>query len=136
MRGDYIEIQNIKSLYCELSDLCATNSAKAALGLREILTEDVHGEYTQMGNFDGRDALVNYMTTSMVANLAWSWHAIQSPYIEIMGDIAQGRWTLLLKLKLKTAPGELLTFAGRYTDKFQRTPTGWKLSSIKWTAEV
>ena len=133
---DIVEIQNVKSLYCELTDLAATDGAKADPALRAIMTEDITSYFSTMGEFNGRDVLVTHMTTEMVSHIAWSWHAVHTPRIEVSGDTATASWTLLLKVRLKHAPDEIMTMVGRYTDAFRRMPDGWKISAIQWIAEA
>jgi len=131
---DFLEIQQVKSLYCETVDLLGQTELVTAR-LNEILTEDAVAQFGTFGPYEGRQAVIDYVVNDMGAALAWAWHAVHTPRIEIAGDTADCHWTLDLRVKLKAAPETAHLSPGRYIDKFRRTPQGWQISSILWVNE-
>ena len=131
--SDLLRLQAIKAAYCETVDACVKDGAAAAARLGEIFTEDVRADYG-MGALNGRNAVVRFLVDAIVANNDALWHSIQTPRIEVTGDTAVGRWTLIVKMKRKGAATSEELF-GRYLDEFRRTPQGWRISSVRFVQE-
>jgi hypothetical protein len=93
-------------------------------------TEDVIGDYgSSLGethSFSDRDSLVEYMRTSLPANVITE-HRVTHPEITIDGDEATGIWYLQDKVIVPEFDFMLIG-AGFYRDKYRRTPDGWKIS--------
>jgi hypothetical protein len=62
------------------------------------------------------------------------WHSIHTPRIDVTGDTAVGRWTLIVRMKRKGSATFDELF-GRYLDEFRRTPKGWRISSVRFIQE-
>jgi SnoaL-like domain len=62
------------------------------------------------------------------------WHSIHTPRMDVTGDTAVGRWTLIVRMRRKgsTTSDELF---GRYLDEFRRTPNGWRISAVRFIQE-
>jgi len=131
---DVFEIQRLKSLYCETVDIL-NDPAAVTTRLAAALAEDARAQFGHLGPFAGRQAIINYVLNDMGPALAWAWHAVHTPLIDIDGDTATGHWTLDLRVKLKMAPETVHSSPGRYVDKFQRTQDGWRISSLLWINE-
>jgi ketosteroid isomerase-like protein len=131
--SDILALQSVKATYCETVDDCARNARDAAARFNELFTEDVRADYG-MGALDGRNAVVEFLVGAIGAINECLWHSIHTPRIEVTGDAAVGRWTIMARLKRKgsTVPD---TLYGRYQDEFRRTPQGWRISSVRFIQE-
>ena len=132
---DISEIAALKARYCEFTDLTSTDPATAAARLAQVFTEDVTGDYGELGLFKGRSAVLDFLVKKIGGTTNWMWHAIHSPQIAVTGDAATGQWTLVARLIWTSAPDKTETLIGRYKDEFRRTPAGWLISSLRWIAE-
>ncbi len=131
--SDVLRLQAIKAAYCETVDACVKDGAAAAACFGELFTEDARADYG-MGALNGRNAVVRFLVDAIVANNDALWHSIQTPRIDVTGDTAVGRWTLIVRMKRKgAATSEELI--GRYLDEFRRTPQGWRISSVRFLQE-
>lgn len=98
----------------------------------ETLTDDVTADYGKsMGSehvFTGRDSLVEFMKTSLPANLI-SEHRVNHPEISLTGtDTATGIWYLQDRVIMPDY-NLMLIGAAFYHDTYRRTGQGWKISS-------
>lgn len=95
------------------------------------MTEDVVAEYgASVGaahQFTDRDALVEFMRTSMTADVI-SEHRVAHPEITLDGpDSATGTWYLQDKI-IVPKYDFMLTGAAFYTDRYRRTDGRWQIS--------
>lgn len=132
--SDILDIMALKARYCELADAIPLQDQAAVPPFVDLFTLDVQGDYGR-GPIYGRDALVGFLITEAIARQAWMFHAIGSPQIDIDGDNANGRWTVTAHMKPKDAL-TINTFIGRYSDEFRRTSDGWKISAMRFEAEL
>jgi hypothetical protein len=133
---DIMQLQAVKALYCEIVDSITSDAAGAAARLRELFAADVKADYGMgMSLLQGCDAVADFLLTAIGASNQALWHSIHSPRIEVHGDSAVGRWTVLVRLKVKGAATTTMLF-GRYVDEFRRTPAGWRLSFIRFIQQA
>ncbi|MET0700450.1 MAG: nuclear transport factor 2 family protein [Mycobacterium sp.] len=122
--GDLEDIKVVKYRYMRALD------TKHWDDFADTMTEDIIGNYgSSLGethSFDDRASLVEYMRTSLPANVITE-HRVTHPEITIDGDEATGIWYLQDKVIVPEFDF-LLIGAGFYHDKYRRTPDGWKLS--------
>jgi hypothetical protein len=130
---DTLEIQQLKARYCRAADMVIADADKATGILRDLFTPDVVADYSVLV-CNGREELLTYLVATIAANSDWLLHFLTSPSIEIDGDEATGDWALIVQVKQKHMPGKEM-LVGRYSDRFVRTPDGWKIADIKFTEE-
>lgn len=131
--SDVLQLQALKAAYCETVDACVSEHGAAAARFGDLFTEDVRADYG-MGALSGRQAVAGFLVAAIVSNNDVLWHSIHTPRIEVTGDTAVGRWTLLVRMKRKGSAAFEELF-GRYLDEFRRTPNGWRISSVRFLLE-
>jgi hypothetical protein len=91
------------------------------------LTPDVEASYGPDLRFSGRDAVVEFMRTSLGPAII-TVHQCHHPELAIDGDHASGTWYLEDKVII-TEHRMLLTGAAFYDDAYARDPDGtWRIS--------
>lgn len=129
LADDIFAIQNVKARYCVAVDELTRDAPNAADIFATIFLPDVVADY----GFEplvGADALIGFLCTAIVGSSEWRVHMIHTPLIDVDGDTATGDWTLLVHLKRPDGPVDVLL--GRYSDVFQRTPDGWRISRVRF----
>jgi hypothetical protein len=130
---DILHLQAMKAIYCETVDACTADDGTAAARLAELLTEDVHADYG-MGPLHGRNAVIEFLVSAIAANNDSLWHSIHTPRIDVSGDTATGRWTLMVRMKRRHST-VFEALYGRYLDEFRRTQQGWRISCVRFIQE-
>jgi hypothetical protein len=94
----------------------------------DTLTADVQASYGARLQFDGRDAVVDYMRASLPGSII-TVHQCHHPELAVDGDTATGTWYLEDKVII-TEQRMLLTGAAFYADTYRREADGaWRISS-------
>lgn len=132
--ADTLAIQSVKALYCEAADLLPVDATRAAEGLRGVFAADATADYGN-GILDGREAIVEFLVSNISTARDWLWHAIHTPYVEVEGDEAVGRWTIVAMMRDKGKTAVERAY-GRYDNRFIRTSQGWRILSMRWIEEV
>jgi len=97
----------------------------------DTLAPDVSASYGKRLSFDGRDAVVEYMRTSLPPSII-TIHQCHHPEIELDGDTATGTWYLYDKV-LVLEHGLMLTGAAFYDDVYTRGADGtWRISRTSY----
>src|SRR5262245_36652378 len=121
--GDIDEIQQVKYRYLRALDTKNWDDFAATL------TEDVIGRYdasiVEEHNFTERDSLVDFMRTSMPANIVTE-HRVTHPEITVDGDEASATWYLQDRV-IVAEFNFMLIGAAFYHDRYRRTADGWKI---------
>ena len=122
--GDIDEIQQVKYRYLRALD------TKRWDDFADTLTEDIIGDYDasigESHHFTDRDSLVEFMRTSMPANIITE-HRVTHPEITVDGDEASGIWYLQDRVIVPDF-NFMLIGAAFYDDRYRRTAAGWKIS--------
>jgi hypothetical protein len=93
----------------------------------DTLTEDVHTDYGANLTFEGREAVLDFMRTSLGPAII-TVHQVHHPELTVDGDRATGRWYLEDKVII-TEHRMLLTGAAFYDDGYRRGADGtWRIS--------
>ena len=93
----------------------------------DTLTADVQATYGARLSFDGRDAVVDYMRSSLPSSII-TVHQCHHPELAVDGDTATGTWYLEDKVII-TEHRMLLTGAAFYEDTYRREADGaWRIS--------
>ena len=119
--GDIDEIQQVKYRYLRALDTKHWDDFAATL------TEDIVGDYGQEHHFTDRGSLVEFMRTSMPANVITE-HRVTHPEIAVDGDVATGTWYLQDRVIVADF-NFMLCGAAFYSDRYRRTPDGWQISA-------
>ena len=130
---DVIQLQALKALYCEAVDGCVTDALGSASRLREVFTEDATADYGAE-ILEGRHAIIDFLIVTLSTTSDAAWHAIHSPRIDVEGDAAIGRWTVMARRRAKGST-HVDTIVGRYVDDFRRTPQGWRIRHVCFRRE-
>ncbi len=132
--GDIDDIKQVKYRYLRALD------TKHWDDFADTLTEDIVGDYgSSLGEehrFTDRDSLVEFMRTSMPANVITE-HRVTHPEITVDGDEASATWYLQDRV-IVADYNFMLHGAAFYEDRYRRTPDGWRISKTgyKRTYEV
>jgi hypothetical protein len=124
-----LAIQNLKADYCAAADLSAADAEGARAVFAQLFDVDAVGDYGA-GAIEGGGAIAGYLCAAIGANSRWVLHMIQSPRIEVDGDHAIGRWTVLVHLGRHGGLTEVVR--GRYEDEFRRGADGWRIAGVRF----
>lgn len=126
-----LAIANLKARYCATADRAATDPEGARAAFRGLFAADVVADYGY-GALTGVEAAAEFMCVTIPGNSEWMIHLLSSPDIEVAGEGARGRWTVMVQSKRREG-GVIDTIAGRYSDEFHRTADGWRIASVRFT---
>ncbi len=115
---DLEQIRQLKYRYLRTLDL------KRWEDFAECFVPEATGDYAGLV-FERRDALVAFMRENMGEGLI-SMHHAHHPEIVVDGDAATGTWYLEDKV-LVPELHYVLEGAAFYTDRYVRTPQGWRI---------
>jgi hypothetical protein len=94
----------------------------------DTLTDDVSASYGERLSFEGREAVVKYMSEALGTGAIITVHQCHHPEITIDGDIASGTWYLEDKVII-TEHRLVLTGAAFYEDTYRRCDDGaWRIA--------
>ena len=128
--GDIDEIQQVKYRYLRALD------TKHWDDFADTLTEDVIGDYDasigEAHHFTDRDSLVEFMRTSMPANIITE-HRVTHPEITVKGDEASATWYLQDRVIVPEI-NFMLTGAAFYHDQYGRRATAGRSARPAMTA--
>jgi SnoaL-like domain len=97
----------------------------------DTLAEDVQASYGTRLAFSGRDAVVEFMRTSLPPTII-TVHQCHHPEIEVAGDYATGTW-YLQDTVIITEQRMLLRGAAFYDDSYVRGPDGaWRIAGTSY----
>ena len=126
---DALEIANLKARYCAAGDSAPHDAEGAASGLRDCFMPYATADYGFI-QFENPEALIDFLSNAVGGGSEWMIHMLGSPQIEVSGDTATGDWTVAVHSR--TRAGETMQVVGRYSDRFKRTPNGWRINHIKF----
>jgi len=123
---DLIELEAIKRVkyaYARCLDLKLWDE------IATLFTEDAVAAYSGGGyTFEGREAIVDFLTRSMGAETFHSSHKMHHPEIDLTGpDSAKGVWALD-DVVVDTQWNITIRGASFYDDTYVRTEAGWLIS--------
>ena len=143
------ELRRLKYRYLRTLDLKQWDE------FADTLAPDVQASYGKRLQFDGRDAVVDYMRESLPPSII-TVHQCHHPELSVAGDTATGTWYLEDKV-IVTEHRMLLTGAAFYDDTYARGTDGvwriartsyirsyeavqtlddtWKLTANRWAAQ-
>lgn len=96
--------------------------------IAECFTKDATAAYSGgKYAFQGREAIVGFLSRAMGAETFLSCHRVSHPEIDLEGpDAARGTWALEDTV-IETAWGLTIRGAAFYEDRYVRTPDGWRI---------
>ena len=121
---DLHAIEQLKYRYTRCLDLKNWDEFAATL------TDDVAASYGTL-SFSGRDAVVDFMRTSLGPAII-TVHHVHHPELTVDGDHAIGIW-YLQDTVLITEQRMLLRGAAFYDDEYVRTDAGWRIARTGYT---
>ncbi len=121
---DVRAIEQLKYRYTRCLDLKLWDDFAATL------TDDIAASYGSL-TFNGRDAVVDFMRTSLVPAII-TVHHVHHPEITVDADRATGTW-YLQDTVLITEQRLLLRGAAFYDDEYVRTEAGWRIARTGYT---
>jgi hypothetical protein len=82
------------------------------------------------GTISGRDGLLAFFRNS-----PWRFtaHLYDAPAISVDGDAASARWRLW-EIGTRAADGRTVLMVGTTEETYRRTPDGWKIASMRFSA--
>jgi hypothetical protein len=116
---DIHEITQLKYRYLRALD------SKAWADFAACFVPEATGDYNGLV-FDDSTALVDYMRSNMTEGML-TLHQAHHPEITVDGDQATGHWSLQDKVIVE-AFKFVLEGAAFYTDRYVRTPGGWRIA--------
>jgi hypothetical protein len=115
------ELRRLKYRYLRTLDLKQWDE------FADTLAPDVQASYGERLDFDGRNAVVEYMRTSLPPTII-TVHHCHHPELAVDGDTATGTWYLDDKV-LVLEHRLIITGAAFYEDTYRRCPDGaWRIS--------
>ncbi len=118
---DRLDIADVLARYC-----LALDDRDFGL-LARVFTEEAVAEYASVGVSRGLDAITGTVRASLEP-LDASQHFIGTSLVEADAEGVAGRTYLIAQhVKHGTPGGDAFTVAGTYTDRFVRTPDGWRI---------
>lgn len=115
------ELRQLKYRYLRALDLKQWDE------FADTLAPDIEATYGRRLSFSGRDAVVEYMRTSLPPSII-TVHQCHHPELSVDGDTATGTWYLEDKV-IVTEQRMLLTGAAFYQDTYARSDDGkWRIS--------
>jgi hypothetical protein len=130
---DIEDIRQLKARFGLLMDsLCQSHEDFMATEFGELFTEDATMDSAAFGHFAGRAQIQNLFSVAVPSQMRAMWHTIQSPIIELNGDRASGRWTMMARVyPVSAAPSAPPVVAfGRYTDEYRRVEGRWRIAKM------
>ena len=96
----------------------------------ELFTEDAVFIEEPINHLEGRAAIAAW-TEEYARTTVWSRHYATNPLIEVDGDTATGRWSvLLLSVQLIDGVEQMLWASGTYTEEYRRVDGEWLFSRV------
>jgi hypothetical protein len=118
---DVYAIQKLKYQYCRFLD------TKEFASMCGLMTEDVTVEYGGGAiTLTGRQAVQDYLSKAMESPSMLTSHLVSHPEIDVEGDTATGRWSLVDTVILDDL-GIVIRGASIYSDRYVRTDEGWRI---------
>ena len=116
------EIKRLKYAYLRCLD------QKDFAGLHDLFTDDATAAYSG-GRYvyEGRDAIVSFISTNMGREAFHSSHRVHHPEIDVDGDRATATWALD-DVVVDADWDFILVGAAFYEDAYLRTADGWRIT--------
>src|SRR5262249_15778776 len=117
--------------------LCVGGSAADAEQIAGLFTEDCTLEFgKRLPRMEGRAGVKKLFAELMPGSRAWCWHSMMNPIIDIDGNRATAKWTLLAYSMAKGKDDlGMETVVGRYEDVYVRAGSGWQQKSLVFIDE-
>lgn len=130
---DLEEIKNLKRLHGFYANVFADDIGKID-EFAALFTDDAEYD-VGLGFAVGPKAIAEQMRSRRASpeyreRIIIAMHYYLTPYIEVNGDHATGKWSGLLPTILKGNPRPVW-LGNMYDETYRRTPDGWRFSSMK-----
>ena len=128
--ADIQEIKNRKHSYCYWVDAGISGDEKAWDQLLDRIVDEGRGEYTNLGVFEGKEALTMFFKELVSGFLSYSRHQVHNPLITINGKEAKGRWQVEVPCTLKKS-NRAAYIIGEYEETYVKKNGTWMWKEIK-----
>ena len=138
------DIESIRYLkhyhFCHCVDEGIAGDQQAAEKIAGRLTDDAVLDFTGMPLFEGKQAVLEFLTGVVPDVISWSQHRVVNEVIDVDGDRARGVWYVDCPVvyragKLPGLEGNCLV-VGRYEEEYRRVSGVWKFSRIVALVDV
>jgi len=130
LAADICAINRIKGIYCDTIDRIVRDRQPEDEGiLRSLFTEDAVIDFTRLEGpvLNGHAEILAHFQETLPSSTAWMWHAVGTEAIDVTGDTAIGRWTLLAMAQLIGGEDKPpFSVYGRYIDEFRKEGGVWR----------
>ena len=138
---DIEAIRYLKHYYfCHCVDLGVAGDASVAEKIASRLTDDVALDFTGMPLFEGRNAVLQFLTVTVPDLISWCQHRVLNEVIDVEGDTARGVWyvdcpVVYREGKIPELSGSCMV-TGRYEEEYRRQNGLWHWSKIVALVDV
>lgn len=127
---DVHDIAQLKTRYTELANSWPERPHSGD-EIQHLFTEDAVWHIVPTGApLVGRPAIKAKFDDATL--FPFSYHLLGNPWIEVDGDMARGRWHVVVAFRMEATGPMWVT--GFYDDQFVRQAEGWRISSLVCTA--
>lgn len=98
---------------------------------RSCFTDDFHGDYADIAEFDGLDAITEFMVGAH-ADMGHTLHRMSNVAVTLDGDSATAR-TYVDAVLMMPDGASGINAIGFYDDELVRTAQGWRISRRRYT---
>jgi hypothetical protein len=127
-RTDVDAIIRVKHLYGAVIDGILLGEYTPA-DLELVFAPDAMVELFSPSQSKGMEAIKEFFGKTIPSSVSSMWHSFSNPLIDVDGDEARGQWRVLAYTKRAGDPEPSLS-AGRYAERYVRTPQGWRISEL------
>jgi hypothetical protein len=128
---DIEDIRQLKARFGMLADaLCQSPDDGLAKEFGNLFTENATIDSAAFGHFEGRATIQRLFSEAVPSQMRGMWHSFQNPLIEINGDVATGRWTMIAYVYAAGSTAAATLTFGRYTDEYRRVEGCWQQSKL------
>jgi len=138
---DLEEIRRLKHYYyCHCIDRGVAGDEAAFDEHRARFTETATADFTPFPPFEGKAAVLGYLTGTVPEALSYSHHRVMNEVIDIDGDEAAGQW--YFDCPVVWRPGNVFELSGpgiifgRYEERYVREDGEWKWQHITALLDV
>ena len=100
-------------------------------GWGDLFTEDAVGTYEGWGEFEGREALTEFASTTVADAFEYTAHVMHHPSIELDERTGRGQW--YVEIHYARSDGTAGWRQGRYFDEYRKVDGEWLFASVAHT---
>ena len=117
------EIRNLIATYLLRADVRDAEGYAQTFAKDGVL--DIGGLHFDPPVYEGREAIAKVFREKIGPVPCFMWHLGHTPYIEVHGDKATGRWGWTALVRFPDS--DAMECGGVYDDEYVKTDEGWKI---------